>query len=46
VQGKWVPFYSQTLLGDAAVGGVNADEAVIDTTTLFPVLENNLQQKR
>jgi len=45
VQGKWIPFYSRTLLGDAAVGAVNADEAVVDTATLFPVLKNNLEQK-
>jgi hypothetical protein len=45
VRGKWVPFYSPTLLGDAAVGAVNADEAVVDTATLFPVLKNNLEQK-
>jgi hypothetical protein len=45
VQGKWVPFYSRTLLGDAAVGAVNADEAVVDTATLFPILKNNLEQK-
>jgi hypothetical protein len=43
VRGKWVPFYSLTLLGDVAVG--NADEAVVDTATLFPVLKNNLEQK-
>jgi hypothetical protein len=46
VQGKWVPFYSQTLMGDAAVGAVNADEAVFDITTFFPVLKNNLEQKK
>jgi hypothetical protein len=45
VGGKLVPLYSQTLLGDAAVSAVNADEAVVETATLFPVLKNNLEQK-
>jgi hypothetical protein len=40
VRGKWVPFDSRTLLGNAAVVDVNADEAVIDTATLFPILKN------
>jgi hypothetical protein len=46
VQGKWVPFYSQTLQGSTAVDAVNADKAVIDTTTLFLVPKNNIEQKR
>jgi hypothetical protein len=44
VQGKWVALLSRTLLGDAAVGAINANKAIVDTVTLFPVLENNLEQ--
>jgi hypothetical protein len=44
VQGKWVALYSRALLRDAAVGAVDAHQAIVHAATLFSVLENNLEQ--
>jgi hypothetical protein len=43
VQGKWVALLSRALLGDAAVGAIDANNAIVDTAAPFPVLENNLE---
>ena len=44
VRGKWVALYSRALLGDVAVGAIDAHQAIVHTATLFPVIENNLEQ--
>jgi hypothetical protein len=44
VQGKWVALLSRALLGDVAVGVIDAIKAIVDAATPFPVLKNYLEQ--
>ncbi len=44
VQGKRVALLSKTFLGDATVGAIDANNAIVDIVARFPVLENNLEQ--
>ena len=44
VQGKRVALLSRALLGDEAVGAIDAHKAIVVAAALFPVLKNNLEQ--
>ena len=43
---KRVSWDSRSLLWDAHISAINADEAVVQTDTIFPAFNNNFEEKR